>query len=164
MKGYKVGSTIVWTVANNATAVIVRSLNGRLIAMVTERGNETYPDGSTFTINDYMTHNVTKVDAPLRTVIYGGRRIHDGYEHYAVLSKSGKALTAISAGCRRFRSTAKALQHWKRRERRSWAYNRKNPDARTQYAIRLRAKDREMDRWSRDFVRKVERVLAKNKK
>lgn len=99
MKGYKVGSTIVWTVANNATAVIVRSLNGRLIAMVTERGNETYPEvGSTFTINDYMTHNVTKVDAPLRTVIYGGRRIHDGYGHYAVLSKSGKALTAISAG------------------------------------------------------------------
>lgn len=93
----------------------------------------------------------------------------DGYMHYAVIV--GRRL-AINAGCCKFKSATKAIAHWKRRQRYLWAYDktRKTYTLQSRWArsyncpaaVSTRAHDKKLNNWSIAFVRKAERIRAKN--
>lgn len=72
------------------------------------------------------------------------------YWHYAVIV--GKKMV-IDAGCRTFTTAKRAIKHWKGRRRGN--YNSLG-------AVKQRAKDKRLNKFSLAFVRKVERIRAKN--
>ena len=115
-------------------------------------------------ITEPQVYGLEKTNGLHYEVIAGGRRPIDGHRHYAVLL-GGKKLVSISAGCRRFPTVEKALKHWKLDlQRYEWPYDRRNPEYKSARAKSMRVLDRKRNVFSRAFVRKVERVLAKNKK
>lgn len=115
------------------------------------------------------------VDPPHPIHVIAAKRA-DGWQHYGVVC-GHKVI--IDAGCRHFTSIAKARRHWAKHRRffssykgsrvmirfgRADAYgNRRSVFVHTtKAAARKRAKDAELNKWSLAFVRKVERLLAKN--
>lgn len=112
-------------------------------------------------------HRLSPTTKPDARVIAASR---GDYTHFAVIV--GRRMT-ISAGCRHFTTAKQALAHWTGRERRSWAYDKttrrysvRGTDLGRQYdgpkAVKVRAKDAALNKWSIAFVRKAERIRAKN--
>lgn len=97
----------------------------------------------------------------------------ENYWHFAIVV--GKR-AAIRAGCRQFKTTIAAVNHWAGRKRYVKAYRRNEvttafrrngspfntPYYPTKEATRYREWDKRLNKWSLAFVRKVERLRAKN--
>ena len=163
MKGFKVGQTYQWPSLYNSRFVVLRVLKTSIDMVVIHAG-----DGPSYLVGRYYSYfapgDVRLMDVPLRTVIQGGKRVLDRYQHYALLSESGKALTYIVAGCQKFRSTAAATRYWKQRRRWAWAHDKSGPDYKSVRARHWRERDAKLNAWSLKFVRSVERTLTKAKK
>ena len=164
MKGYKVGQTYFWQ--GYGMIVVVGSYPKFIDVMLVNPAKECgYSRGTLrFYISAPQIYGWKKTNGLHYEVIAGGRRPTDGYRHYAVLL-GGKKLVSVSAGCRKFPTVEEALKHWKLDlQRCEWPYDRRHPEYKSAHAKHRRVQDRKRNVFSRAFVRKVERVLAKNKK
>lgn len=94
-------------------------------------------------------------------------RRKDGYDHFALII--GRKMV-IRAGCHTFHNAKRAIAAWTDRRRAEWAYDKKavvhiRGVAISTYdkpgAIKRRAYDNDLNKWSRAFVRKAERLRTR---
>lgn len=120
-------------------------------------GLNKYGARTSFQPGPYDPQLLTKVSGPAVQIIRAKRP--DGYWHYAMILPRGKVV--INAGCQRFTGIASAERHWKKRVR--WCKgNFRMTGAPLRRRIAAAKKhDRELNKWSLAFVRKVKRLRDK---
>jgi hypothetical protein len=128
--------------------VIVRTSRDVITIMTTRHG-------SINKLHSWEWHRVQETKAK-DAIVLRACRPGDRYWHYGV--KQGRKIM-IRAGCQHFLSLSAARNHWRKRMRfPALLYDKKYEKYNSKSAVKLRAKDARLNKWSLDFVKRLEKA------